>query len=388
VSRNKKKKITGQNLSLSERLGRNWAGKKWEAFVSLYMRDRDASDRGPWAARLPDALYNCLTAALFLRKNLEGARQIAEIMLTESSLGPDGDLLRMCAQTALDLINIREGRSSAPSDDGGLQIALPAPYGELRQRLIAAFTPTKPGRRRQGASNKTVEKLAKQFKALPSAKNSAPYASFLKTAEALVTETEGSGASAIFKAVRDIAFIMRDIAHGGSDGRDKPSPAQFVASSGYQSRVSHPALQALWKYMCGLGGRKFGPDWERTANVARMSLLCSGEAFKTAYDKLMPLEEGFSEDFPVIAERYYDGWTEQERFILIFLAVTEYARKGPGDFEELSTKTLLRWFKTLGDIGRRRRSGSAWPAAVRFAFHDWCTQKVINDTSEISAIVP
>jgi hypothetical protein len=69
LSRNKKKKkITGQNLSLTERLERHWVNEKWESFFSLYMRDRDASERGPWAARFPDALYNSYRRSVSAQK--------------------------------------------------------------------------------------------------------------------------------------------------------------------------------------------------------------------------------------------------------------------------------------------------------------------------------
>ena len=191
MSRNKKKKkIAGQNLSLTERLERHWTNEKWEAFFSLYMRDRDASERGPWVARFPDALYNCLTAALFLHKNYDGARLVAEMMISERALGPDDGVLRECAQTALDFINIREGRLNRPAGEGR-GVALPEPYEELRRKLADEFAPPKRGRKRKEVSNPTVEKLAKQFKALPNAKNSGMYTSFLKTAEALVSEAGG-----------------------------------------------------------------------------------------------------------------------------------------------------------------------------------------------------
>jgi hypothetical protein len=371
VSRNKKKKkkIAGQNLSLSERLERNWEGGKWEAFVSLYMRDREASDRGPWAARLPDALYNCLTAALFLRKNCGSARQIAEIMLQERSLGPDDGVLRACARTALDLINIRAGMSCAPSDCEGHRTPLPAPYEELRQRLIDEFAPSKPGKRARASSNPTLEKLLKQFKALPSAKNSALYTNFLKTAEALADEMKGSDVSAVFTVVRDIASIMSGIASKGLRAKNPALAVDLGASGIYPMRAGYPALLTLWEYMCKQGGRRFGADWESTARVARMSLITANEEFRPAYDKLMSLGENHSdEDLPVTAERHYGGWTEQERFVLIFLAITEYLKKSPEFFDNIPNRTILRWFKTLGEIGRRRRSGRAWPAPVDIAF--------------------
>ncbi|MDR0616362.1 MAG: hypothetical protein LBG29_06090 [Synergistaceae bacterium] len=366
MSRNKKKKkIAGQNLSLSERLERHWKNEKWEAFFSLYMRDREQSDRGPWADRFPDALYNCLTAALFLHRNYDGARQVAEIMLSERSLGPDGDTLRTCAKTALALINIKEGGIARLPEEEGLGIALPAPYGELRRKLEEGFAPVRRGRRKQAASNPLVEKLAKQFDALPSAKNSGPYNSFLKTAEALLAETEKTESAWIFKAVRDIASIMRDVARGVPEIRDPSGITSYISSSGYPLRTGCPALLALWEYMCKLGGLKFGGSWENAARAARMSLVFN-EEFSPAYEKLMATGSP-GENLPVAAERHYYGWTEQERFILIFLAVSGQTRDN--DFlTNIPTKTLIRWFKTLGDIGGRRRSEGAWPMTVRLAF--------------------
>jgi hypothetical protein len=367
LSRNKKKKkVAGQNLSLSERLERNWEGEKWEAFVSLYMRDRNASDRGPWAERFPYALYNCLTAALFLHRNHDGSRQIAEMMLSEANLGPEAEILRTCAQVALDFINIRDGNLSVPADEGR-DTPLPAPYEELRRKLIEAFVP-KPDKRRRKTSNPTVEKLAKQFNALPSAKNSAPYTNFLKTADALVEETKGSASAPVFKTVRDVAFIMSEIARNKCHARD---PNYVAPRANSPLRPSHPVLLTMWEYMCKLGGRKYGGDWERAARAARMSLVSSNEEFKPAYRKLMELADNSpGEDLPITAERNYGGWTEQERYILIFLAIAEQGKRNPDFIETVPLNTLLKWFKTLGDIGRRRRSEGAWHTIVRLAFED------------------
>ncbi|MDR1482797.1 MAG: hypothetical protein LBI74_09240 [Synergistaceae bacterium] len=369
-NKNKKKKIAGQNLSLSERLARNWENDRWEAFVSLYMRDREVSDRGPWAERFPDALYNCLTSALFQHRNRESARPIAEMILSEHSLGQDGDIIRMCARTALDFMNIRDGKALVPSDGEGFNKELPAPYGELRRRLVDCFVQGKPGKRGRATSNSAVEKLSKQFKALPSAKNSGPYSSFLKTAEVLAEENKLADAAEIFKAVRYIAMVMREVSRSGSKAMNPNYVTPIWDSKEYPSSVSHPVLFTLWEHMCRLGGRKFGGDWERAARVARMSLFVSDEEFKPAYDKLMALDdEDFQEErFPIIAERYYSGWTEHERFILIFLAISEIIRDGIIPFVNIPFKMLLRWFKTLGEIGRRWRSGGAWPIVIRRSF--------------------
>jgi hypothetical protein len=377
VSRNKKKKrIAGQNLSLSERLERHWKGERWEAFLSLYMRDREASDRGPWAVRFPDAQYNCLTSALFLHKSIDGTRQIAEMMLSERSLGPDDGILRLCARTALDFINIREGRSSCPTSGEGCDITLPSPYEELRRKLADEFAPLKPKRGRKGraASNPTLEKLSKQFKALPAAKNNGPYSSFLKTTDALLLEMEGTDSAVIFKAVRDIASIMREVAAGVPHARNPAYLVHNLNSAGYPLRAGHPALFTLWEYMCELGGRKFGGGWENAARAARMSLISLNEEFKPAYDRVMVLRKHLTgENLTVTAERYYNGWTEQERFILIFLTMSELLKKGGDPFEDVPINTVLRWFKTISDIGGRRRSGGAWPMNVRLAFEKLAT---------------
>jgi hypothetical protein len=383
VSHKKKKKTAGQNLSLSERLERHWKSEKWESFFSLYMRDRDVSERGPWAARFPDAMCNCLTAALFLHKNYAGARQVAEMMLSERSLGPDGDVLRACARTALDFINIRDGRSPRPSDGEGSDIALPAPYGELREKLADVFAPLKRGRQRK-VSNPTVEKLSKQFKALPSAKNSGPYTSFLKTAETLLLETKETGQATIFKAVLDIASIMRETARSASDIRDPYYIVSCCDSADYPLRGSHPALLTLWEYMCKMWGRKFGGDLENAARAARMSLMNLNEEFRPAYVKMMDIELFSGENLSAAAERSYDRWTEQERFILIFLALSGHLGTNRDAFEDIPMKTILRWFKTLSEIGKKRRSGGAWPMSVRLAFEKLivvCDIKYIDSLS-------
>ncbi|MDR1508993.1 MAG: hypothetical protein LBS53_05100 [Synergistaceae bacterium] len=374
MSRNKKKKkIAGQNLSLTERLERHWNNEKWEAFFSLYMRDREASDRGPWAAKFPDALYNCLTASLFLHRNYDGARQVAEMMLGERALGPDEGVLRECARTALDFINIKEGKLSRPGEEGR-GIALPEPYEELRRKLADEFaSPPKRGKKKKEVSNPTVEKLAKQFNALPSAKNLGPYTNFLKTAETLTAETEGTESAAIFKAVRDIASIIREMARGSYGLRD---PAQLIwhfehfGPKEYPLRASHPALLAMWEYMCKLGGRKFGGKWENAARTARMSVISMNEEFKPIYDKLLTAvkKKSSNEDIYTKIERSYDGWTDQERFIILFLAVSAHQMENDPDFlEDIHADTMLRWFKILGEIGGRRRSEGAWPESVKLS---------------------
>jgi hypothetical protein len=369
VSRNKKKKkIAGQNLSLSERLERHWNGEKWETFFSLYMRDREVSERGPWAAKFPDALYNCLTTVLFLHKNYDGARQIAEMMLSESSLGPDGDILRACARIAIDFMDIRAGKSNRPSGDEWRGIALPAPYEELRRKLAEEFAQVHRGRKKKEILNPTVEKLSKQFKALQSAKNIGPYNSFLKSAATLLAEAHGTASEPIFRAVGEMALTMREIAHSTSDARNPLYLVPRRDDKSYPLRTSHPALLTLWEYTCKLGGRKFGDTWESAARAARMSVINSNEEFRPAYNKLMSIGNSSGAELPIAAERYYDGWTEQERFILIFLAVSEQMRKTEGFFEDIADSTALRWFKTLGEIGRRRRSEGAWPMTVKKAF--------------------
>jgi hypothetical protein len=373
LSRNKKKKkIAGQNLSLTERLERHWNNEKWESFFSLYIRDRDASERGPWAARFPDALYNSLTVTLFLRKNYEGARQIAEMMLAEHALGSDGDVLRGCARTALDFINIREGKLHRPSDEKSRDIFLPELYEELRRKLADGFNTSKRGRKRKEISSPTAEKLAKQFAKLPSAKNSAPYANFLKIAEALASETKESDSAVIFRAVRDIASSMLKTARGTFDFKEPTHVIRHFGSKEYPLRTSHPALLTLWEYMCKMGGRKFGDNWENAVRAGRMSVIPMGEEFKPAYDKLMAVNKNSQRtgngDLPVLAERHYGGWTEQERFSIIFLAVANELKKQYTFFDDIPANTILRWFKTLAEIGGRRRSERAWPDAVRFAF--------------------
>jgi hypothetical protein len=374
LSRNKKKKkIAGQNLSLTERLARHWDNEKWESFFTLYMRDRGASERGPWAARFPDALYNCLSATLFLHKNHDGARQVAEMMLAERALGSDDAVLRECARTVLDFLNIREGKSNHPSEREGRDIVIPEPYGELRRKLEDAFTHPKRRGKGKDISNPTVEKLAKQFKALPSAKNNTPYTSFLNTAEALASETDKSGSAVIFRTVRDIASIMREVARGSLGFNDPSHVIRRFNSKDYPIRTIHPALLTMWEYMCGLGGRKFGERWENAMRAGRMSVVFMGEEFKPAYDKLINAGENFSSvsgpNLPITAERNFDGWTEQERFILIFLAVSAYlTRNGPDFFDGIPANTILRYFKTLGELGGRIRSEGAWPQTVRFVF--------------------
>jgi hypothetical protein len=99
-----------------------------------------------------------------------------------------------------------------------------------------------------------------------------------------------------------------------------------------------------------------------------MSIIDLREEFRPAYKKLMAVKgNARAEDLPITAERYYDGWTEQERFVLILLILSANTKKGHDFFENIPANTILKWFKTLRDIGGRRRSEGAWPWVAKLS---------------------
>ena len=80
--------ITGENMDqiLLDVTAHTLENGKWEHFTALYLRDREASDRTPWAGRLGDALYNCLTKTLFVQKDSAAALELAHLLRAERDL--------------------------------------------------------------------------------------------------------------------------------------------------------------------------------------------------------------------------------------------------------------------------------------------------------------
>ncbi|MDR1048365.1 MAG: hypothetical protein LBL51_01315, partial [Synergistaceae bacterium] len=107
MAKNDKKKPQ-QNLSLKERLEKHWNNRNWSAFTSLFLRDREASMRTPWASRWDDALYNALTSAFFVEKDLESAAVTLDFIRAEQGISGISPLLCDCADVVSDFLNAHE----------------------------------------------------------------------------------------------------------------------------------------------------------------------------------------------------------------------------------------------------------------------------------------
>ncbi|MDR3333092.1 MAG: hypothetical protein LBT08_10740 [Synergistaceae bacterium] len=380
MSRKKKntKKKPVKNQSLSERLAQRWNEGKWEAFLSLYMRDRAASDKTKQKPMLSDAYYNCLAKTLFVFKDVEGAFAVANMMLSEENLGPDDARLRGCARLAVDIAGLKNGAqdslSELPDDT-----ELPEPFGTTRIKIRAALSGAKKGKKSIFALRKDSlpEKLAKQFDALHNAKTAAPYSTFLNIAEKLEFETANTASAGTFKALRAIASLLCDLAKPDKKGRLR-EPLDVIRHPAFGEiprSQSHPSVFALWNYLCETGGRKYGREWESAVRVMQVKFSRIQFWYAKVYDQLLnPQNDAAYEGPPLLGLFNYDGWTEHERYILSYLAIHVLSTLDPEFFLHLKVEVSIALFKTLGDIGRKWRPENPWPERVKSAFEMLCQE--------------
>ncbi|MDR1965372.1 MAG: hypothetical protein LBQ36_01565 [Synergistaceae bacterium] len=363
----KNKKIIG-NQSLSERLEQRWNEKKWDAFVLLYMRNKSASELTKQAPRLPDALYNACAQALFVFKDAEAARAIADIILSEENLGDGGAVLRACARLAIDAAEAARGNAPVFSNETARADRLPAPFEELREKMARLFPEGKDGADRK---NSPIEKFIKQFQSLPKAKTASPYSTFNDIAARLEREAAGKAHGDAFKALRLIASLLLELVRPGTRNhwRDPSAVSSSPQFKEIPHNQSHPAVFALWSFFCEKGGEKFDLEWESTARAMQLSFARKKFEFEDAYHRLSALPHDVSEeDYPITALRFYSGWTDHERFLLTYFAVHVLSLKYHDFFLSLPRELVIGWFRTLGEIGRRWRPKSPWPEQARRAF--------------------
>ena len=137
----KRKKQQQKNLSLKDRLARHWDNRNWEAFVSLFLRDRDASARTPWASLLNDALYNSLTKALFVDKDTRSAESVLALINGERDAFGIPTSLSDCAGVASDFLKARKNVSLKKLSPLEAKSDLPAVYQSLRKGLLPFLSP-------------------------------------------------------------------------------------------------------------------------------------------------------------------------------------------------------------------------------------------------------
>jgi hypothetical protein len=375
--KNNKKPV--KNQSLSERLSRRWNDKKWDAFLSLYMRDRDASDRTKQAPMLSDAYYNCLAQTLFAYKDVEGASAVAKMMLSEENLGPDDARLRGCARLTIDIEGLKNGAldslSELPDD-----IELPEPFGAMRLKISVALSSAKKGKKSTYALRKDSlpGKLEKQFGVLRKAKTVAPYSTFLAIAEKLELETANTASARTFTALRAIASLLRELVSPGKKG-GQCEPWDVIRHQNFVEiprSQSHPSVFALWNFLCETGGKKYGREWELAVRVMQIKFSRIQFGYARAYDQLSKRQNCASyAELPLVALFSYDGWTEHERYVMSYLAIRELSTGCRDFFLQLEIGQHMTLFMMQGDIGRKWRPENPWPAHVKSAFEILCEEK-------------
>lgn len=366
----KKGKPVPRNLSLRDRLAGHWENGKWENFVALYLRDREASDRTPWAERLGDALYNCLTKALFVQRDTVAAPEFAVILRTEAAAGRAPAVLGDCARVALDFLTIRKNplTTVAPLAD---EAALPQPYARLRAALAS------PRSSRKGRAAKSpAAKLADRFEILKREGGLAPCTNFFKAAEELEKLTRGTDSAPLFAAVRAVASLLRELQrkNRSRDGflRNPQNILDSPEFAAVKAAPPHPALLGLWGFFRERGRVKFGADW--AAAVGVMPLLMSGgfsPELTTSFKNLFSTaKESPKLLWAAAAEKSPWPWSEQERYLLASFCL--YAQADPDNpplrFRGDSNTAAVSWLNFVSSVGGRRRAGRPWPPAVVKAF--------------------
>lgn len=350
-----KGKPQGQNLPLKDRLAKHWAGEKWEAFVSLYLRDREASERTAWAGRIADGLYNCMTRALFVDRSMGNAEAAAVQLLAEKNLPDD---LGCCAEITLRCAAIDMGRA-APSVPIEYDGPLPTAYDRLRREINA--TPTVGDDVRA-----LVEKLDKQFKSLEGARNITPYTNFLKT----LKELERRAPSPVFRTLGAVAELLKDV-NRATSSKDIPRNISAIVRSkafaGIAPNQSEPLVLGLWDILCESGGRKLGREWENSARAIEISFAAGFEKYRPLYEKMKSLEKSRTQ-LPIQLALDSWKWTDCERYILAYAAILALT---DDDFFEEGCVELNRFMdliKILTDIGRRWRPQNPWAKPVATVF--------------------
>ncbi len=371
-----KKRRAQQSPSLKERLEIHWNGGRWGAFVSLFVRNREASLRTPLAERWHDALYNCLTASLFAEKDLESAEMALSLIRGDA----DTDAaLRDVGAVAQDFLDARRNGMLPALRPLISESALSACWAELRGGLAAFVPAEKPARGKKADAKDPealVDKLAKQAGSVGSAKTLSPFTTWLKTAQALEDATKGAPCADAFRAVRSIVGLIRELNVGGSkwdDSRDSLRDPRDIPRHPLFSEIppeqTHPAVLGLWELFCRTGGLKFGGEWEQAARLLRLAFSETGHPLKQNFDRLMRADKrSWRQLMADMPEGFLE--TEQEEYVLRALFVSAFLSElldtGPEEVPH-----FLASLDRLTKIGRRRRPQSPWPNVVRQAFEEF-----------------
>ena len=264
MSHGKKNAPVGR-APFEERLSLCWRRGDWAAFVTLYLREpRERAEAAPAARFWGAALYNCLTTALFVEKDLLSAKMAAQTILKEN-VSP---VLRDCARTAADFCSMKDEGIGRPLDPLEQDAPLPQPYARLRGELEALLKAW--DRKRKSGPAALLGKMTTQYVALPGAKNAARFNTFAKTALELECVTSKLPSANIFRAVAVLAEIIRDVNAREHPLRDPRTLFLDGILGGLPGDADHPVISRMWEYLCRSGGVRYGPAWERQIRALRL----------------------------------------------------------------------------------------------------------------------
>ncbi|MDR1378666.1 MAG: hypothetical protein LBJ36_06390 [Synergistaceae bacterium] len=374
----KNKKKPQQNLSLKERLSKHWDNRKWDIFVSLFARDREASMRTSWAARWNDALYNCLTAALFVDKDLVSVKMTLDVVRAEQKLAGLSPLLCDCADVASDFL-IAHKTGSWEKSPLLNEADLPPSYAFLRRELVSMAS-TKALSGSQSETN-LVKKFAAQYARLERAKTAMPYATWLKIAEQIEMLTKDTDSAETFRAVRVIVMLVHKLFLKGKGENSLRQIATLPENQLFRSipkNQTHPAIRFLWDFFCRSGTRKYGKEWGDAARVLQLSFMKGSaelEQLRDQYECLMKVNENASLEEALLsllrsASSQWTQWTDQEHYVLRALFVDSVdVYKEHKESSDIFSQ-LLESFKILGVIGRKWRPQTPWSNLIRERFED------------------
>ncbi|MDR3264773.1 MAG: hypothetical protein LBT15_02060 [Synergistaceae bacterium] len=377
-----KKKKPQQNLSLKERLEKHWNSRKWDAFISLFLRNREASMRTPWVERWPDAVYNCLTNALFVDRNFQSAEMAVDLVRGEGELL--SPWLHDCADVASDFLAARKNAFLTAPSPLRDEANLPSPYAPLRggyASLVATDAKARKSKKNEAAA--LVDKLAAQYGRLGKAKSLSPWSTWLKIAQQLEEATGEADCAGTFRAVRAIVALTCELLHAKADEdlRDISELPENPLFRSIPNNQNHPAVGMLWDFFCRSGERKYGEEWGAMARVLQLSFMTGQSALKEQYGRLMkereydgpsdlllPLFPGapsFSATSPASGTSL--RWTEQETYILRMFFVIHY-EEGKEEVDPEGFLHFLRSFEILGRLGRRWRPQAPWTRPIQRGF--------------------
>jgi len=378
----KHKKHQQKNMSLKERLAKHWGNRNWDNFVSLFLRDREASMRTTWANSLNAALYNSLTQALFVDRNFQNAVNTLALIETERSSFKIPDWLADCADVASDFLKARNNTFLNELTPLKAESDLPANYASLRKGMLSFISPSKKERKAQkNEAASLVDKFADQFSKLKGAKTTARYTTILKTTELLVNMSKGTGNESIFQAIHAIIVLIREIHRTGKGENTLRDPKCFLESNLFQNIPycqTNPAVRALWEFFCRAGERKYGVEWGEAARIFQLSFIVdkSQNTLKTQYLKLIKLEPESPANLMQDIIRSSSNWTEQELYIINSILVATF------DCDEELGYSLdmqfLNAFDTLTRIGRKWRPEAPWTNNIRNRFNELLNEFPIN----------